>query len=210
MGDETSRTDVDAVADAESAEAPVGSGVGLVDAPDDTPDQQDYASDDGQLTELQHTIQTLQTRLRTVSAAFQEQQDEIAAIRSRLERQAAVEAERRRGEVVGVLFEPAQNLRRSLDAMRKANVQAELISGLEIVSHQIMSAFHSLGLEEVPGKGAKFNPSLHEALTSMPVTDPALDNVVIEVFSTGYRIGSRLIAPARVVIGQYQEPTGEA
>lgn len=210
MGDETSRVEAESV---EQDEAPVAAdaetgGAGLVEDEVDAPAQEPVA--DARVAELEATIQTLQTRLRTVSAAFHEQQDEIAAIRSRLERQAAVEAERRRGEVVGVLFEPAQNLRRSLDAMRKAGVQVEFISGLEIVVHQIMNAFHSLGLEEVPGKGAKFNPSLHEALTSMPVADPALDNVVMEVFSVGYRIGSRLIAPARVVIGQYQEPAGEA
>ncbi len=163
-----------------------------------------------ELVELRETVSRLEGRLRTVSAAYRQQQDEIAAIRARLERQAAVEAERRRGEVVEALFEPAQNLRRSIQAISKAGVAEEYVSGLQMTLHQMMEAFHKLGLEEVPGKGAKFDPNLHEAIATTPVTDPALDGIVLDVFSTGYRIGNRLIAPARVIIGQRQDPVGEA
>ncbi len=163
-----------------------------------------------ELIELRENVARLEARLRTVSAAYRQQQDEIAAIRARLERQAALEAERRRGEVVETLFEPTQNLRRSIKALQTAGVAEEYVSGLSMTLHQIMEAFHKLGLEEVPGKGAKFDPNLHEAIASTPVTDPALDGVVLDVFSTGYRIGNRLIAPARVIIGQRQDPVGEA
>jgi molecular chaperone GrpE len=152
----------------------------------------------------------LEARLRTVSAAYKEQQDEMRATRDRLERQAQAKEELRRGEVVATLFEPFQNLRRSVSAVRSGATADEVARGLEIVENQILEAFHRLGLEEVPGKGAKFDPSLHEAISTIPVTDPALDDVVIDVFSSGYRIGSRLIQPARVVIGKLQQISGEA
>ena len=121
-----------------------------------------------------------------------------------------MDAERPRGEVVAALFEPTQNLRRSIKATRSAGVPEDLVGGLEMTLHMIMEAFQKLGLEEVPGKGSKFDPNLHEAIAMTSVTDPALDGIVLEVFSTGYRIGSRLIAPARVVIGQRSESAGEA
>ncbi len=83
------------------------------------------------------------------------------------------------------------------------------LTGLDMVIGQFMTAFEGLGLEEVPGKGARFDPNLHEALTMMPVMDPALDDVVVEVFSAGYRVGTRLIQPARVVVGSYTAPEVE-
>lgn len=180
-------------------------GAEVVDAfPADDPPESD------ELVTLRAQVSALEGRLRTVSAAYRQQTDEIAAIRARLERQAAVEGERRRGEVVAALFEPTQNLRRSIKATRAAGVAEDLVGGLEMTLHGIMEAFHKLGLEEVPGKGAKFDPALHEAIASTSVTDPALDGIVLDVFSTGYRIGNRLIAPARVVIGQRSESVGEA
>ena len=79
----------------------------------------------------------------------------------------------------------------------------------QLVIKQILAAFENLGMEEVPGKGSKFDPNLHEALTMMPVQDPALHEVVIDVFEAGYHIGSRLIRPARVILGSYTAPPEE-
>jgi molecular chaperone GrpE len=73
-----------------------------------------------------------------------------------------------------------------------------------------MGAFKGLGLEELPGKGSKFDPNIHEALTLIPVPDAALDQAVVEVFAAGYRIGSRLIRPAKVIVGTWTPPVGEA
>ncbi len=165
---------------------------------------------DARIEELETELSELQARLRAVSAAYQQKQDEIAATKSRLERQAAVKEELRRGEVVGTLFEPVENLRRSLDAAKRGASTEDTVEGLKIVLHQFMDSFGKLGLEEVPGQGSRFDPNLHEALTLVPVTDPSLDQVVMEVFSAGYRIGSRLITPAKVIVGNYQEPAGEA
>jgi molecular chaperone GrpE (heat shock protein) len=38
------------------------------------------------------------------------------------------------------------------------------------------------------------------------VDTPEQDSVILSVFSTGYRIGKRLIRPSRVVIGSYTPP----
>jgi len=160
--------------------------------------------------ELQKELEELQARLRAVSAAYREQQDEIAQTKARLERQSALKEEMRRGEVLAALFDPVENLKRSLDAARKGATAEDTATGLEMVHKAFLAAFEKLGLEEVPGAGAKFDPNLHEALTLVPVTDTALDGVVLEVFSAGYRIGGRLIKAARVVVGQHQEPVGEA
>lgn len=158
---------------------------------------------------LRAQVAALEARLRTVSAAWRQQQDEIASTKERLARQAALKEELRRGEVVGILFEPVENLRRAKDAIQRA-AGAEAVSGLDMVLHQFLDAFKKLGLEEVPGKGSRFDPNLHEAISAVPVADPALDGAVLEVFDTGYRIGSRLLKPARVVIGQLQDGLGEA
>jgi len=160
--------------------------------------------------ELETQLSELQARLRAVSAAYQQQQEEMDAARARLERQAALKEQMRRGEVVVALFDPVQNLKRSVDAASKGASMDDTLKGLHLVQAQFMDAFKKLGLEEVPGEGARFDPNLHEALTTVPVTDPAMDEVVIEVFSAGYRIGSRLIAPARVVVGRLVEGAAEA
>lgn len=156
--------------------------------------------------QLQERVHELEARLRAVSAAWQEKQDEVGKIRERLQRQAQVQEEIRRGEVVMALFEPVENLLRSLDAVKGHSSEG----GLRMVYGQFMEALQKLGLEEVPGVGSRFDPNLHEAIASVPVTDAAQDNTVLNVFSHGYRIGARLVRPARVVIGSYTAPAAEA
>ena len=53
------------------------------------------------------------------------------------------------------------------------------------------------GLEEVSAEG-RFDPHVHEALLSQP--SEAEEGSVIEVLQKGYRLGDRVIRPARVVI----------
>ncbi|MCK6506384.1 nucleotide exchange factor GrpE [Myxococcota bacterium] len=186
--------------------------VPATDLPVDVGPAGDDGQDDAAPTEVQalrEQVAALEARLRQVSSAYKQQQDEISATKERLARQAALKEELRRGEVVGTLFEPVENLRRSLEAVKKS-AGGEAVTGLELVLQQFFDAFRKLGLEEVPGKGSRFDPNLHEAITAVPVTDPALDGVVIEVFDTGYRIGSRLLKPSRVVIGQAPDGVGEA
>jgi molecular chaperone GrpE len=151
-------------------------------------------------------IQELEARLRAVSAAYRQKQDEIDAVKDRLARQASVQEEIRRGEVVASLFEPVENLNRSIDASKGSPAEG----GLRMVHQQFLDALKRLGLEEVPGAGAPFDPNMHEAIATAPVQAADQDNKVIQVYSAGYRIGNRLIRPARVVIGSYTKPLPEA
>ena len=109
--------------------------------------------------QLEEQLSELQGRLRAVSAAYQKQQEEVVQVRQRLERQAALKEEMRRGEVVAGLFEPVENLKRSIDAATKGASVDDTVKGLQMVQSQFMDAFKKLGLEEVPGQGAKFDSS---------------------------------------------------
>ena len=164
-----------------------------------------------QLAAMKTELDANTARLRTVSVAYRKLQEEFGAFRERQDRQNAIRQESLKGDTVKRLFEPMENLRRSLDALSKAGVGDDALSGLEMVWRDFLAGFKDLGLEELGHKGDVFDPALHEGLTIMPVEDPAMDGRVIEVFSQGYRVGSRLIRPARVVVGQHSpEPVAEA
>lgn len=150
----------------------------------------------------------LEGRLRTVSAAYKQKSDEIEATKTRLERNSALREEIRRGEVVAALFEPVENLHRSIHPLHA--LAPDAAQGLMMVHQQFLTALKALGLEEVGQEGERFDPSLHEAIHSEPVADAEFDNTVLRVFSTGFRNGRQLIRPARVVIGVYTQAAGEA
>ncbi|MEC8192957.1 MAG: nucleotide exchange factor GrpE [Myxococcota bacterium] len=169
---------------------------GLLDA-----DVVEIVDPNPELTATKAELSELQARLRAVSAAYRQLQEEVEATKERLNRQAQFQRELQRGETVAKMFDPLDNLTRSIESVNEPDTKA----GLKMVVHQFMGALSELGLEMLNPEGAKFDPNEHEALSVLPVDDPAKDDAVIEVFSAGYRVGSRLLKPARVVIGKFEE-----
>ena len=75
--------------------------------------------------------------------------------------------------------------------------EAKLEEGVRLVHRSLADALRREGLEEIPTEGA-FDPHVHEALLSQP--SEAEEGAVIEVLQKGYRLGDRVLRPARVVI----------
>lgn len=180
----------------------------------DTPQSEEAdpnaAPETPQINPLERELNDTLARLRTVSSAYKQLQDDMHAFRERQARQLAVREEMIKGDAVGKLFEPLENLRRTIDAAERAKLDRSLIDGMELVYKSFLEGFHALGLEEVGREGEGFDPSLHEAITAMAVPNPEQDGRVIQVFSKGYRIGTRVIRPARVIVGQHTPDVGDA
>jgi molecular chaperone GrpE (heat shock protein) len=117
-------------------------------------------------------------------------------------------AQKRAGEVVEVFFEPVQNLTRCLE-MSGDDIEA-IKQGVSMVLGQFATKMKLLGLREVPGVGSRFDPAVHSALAMTPVQEKEKDGLVLLVHATGYAVGSRVIQPAQVVIGKYEESPTEA
>lgn len=95
------------------------------------------------------------------------------------------------------------DLERAVDAAA-SHEEAQLEEGVRLVARELRAALEREGLEEIATEG-HFDPHVHEALLSQP--SEAEEGSVIEVLQKGYRLGGRVLRPARVVIskGQPQE-----
>ena len=158
------------------------------------------------MEKIQAELDATTARLKTVSAGYLKVQEEMTAFKARLERQASLREQILKGDVVSKLFEPLENLRLSIDALDRGGVDKELLGGVNATHKGFSEGFKSMGLEEINAQGERFDPNQHEALTTMPVEEAALDQRVVQVFSAGYRVGTRVIRPARVVVGAYTAP----
>jgi molecular chaperone GrpE len=74
-----------------------------------------------------------------------------------------------------------------------------LIPGLQSVLENFVKSLETFGCEPVPGKGAPFDPHVHEAITVAP---GETDDTVLEVFQAGFTLKGKLVRPARVVVSK--------
>ena len=71
--------------------------------------------------------------------------------------------------------------------------------GIEMIFNQYGETFKKLGVESFGEKGETFDPNIHNAV--MHDKDENLpENSISDVFSTGYKIGDRVIRPAIVKV----------
>jgi molecular chaperone GrpE len=115
----------------------------------------------------------------------------------------------RAGErIVKELLPILDDLERALEAADQ-HEEAKLEDGVQLVHRQLEQLLEKEGLAVVETAG-KFDPHVHEALLTQPSDRD--EGSVIEVLQKGYRLGDRVLRPARVVVAGPKEegPVGDA
>jgi molecular chaperone GrpE len=127
--------------------------------------------------------------LKRVAAEFEN-------YRKRTAREQADFAERANERLVKELLPVLDDLARALEAAEK-HEEAKLEEGVRLVHRQLAELLRKEGLAEIETDG-RFDPHVHEALLTQPSEAP--EGSVIDVVQKGYRLGDRVLRPARVVV----------
>jgi molecular chaperone GrpE len=123
--------------------------------------------------------------------------------RKRVERERADNIARAQAQVLERLLDPLDDLARIADFDPATTASGALHEGAEMVERKFLRAMEALGLETIDAEGKPFDPTIHEALTTVPTDDAAEDNTVAQVFQKGYRLKGVLLRPARVVVRKH-------
>ncbi|GAA3730642.1 nucleotide exchange factor GrpE [Leifsonia bigeumensis] len=92
-----------------------------------------------------------------------------------------------------------------LDDLDLAHAHGDLEgSPLELVAQKLRTIFGRYGLVQVGEAGEPFDPNVHEAIAQIPSKD-ATSNTIAEVVQPGYRLGERLLRPAKVAVSVPEE-----
>ncbi|MEW2356259.1 nucleotide exchange factor GrpE [Spirillospora sp. NPDC029432] len=96
-----------------------------------------------------------------------------------------------------------------LDDIGRARDHEELVGGFKSVAEALEAVTGKLGLERYGEKGEPFDPTVHEALMHAFSPD-VTETSVSDVLQPGYRIGERVLRPARVAVAEPEAGGGEA
>jgi len=149
-------------------------------------------------------VQEVQARFDQLRLQLQRETDET---RQRLNRSADERAASEKAKFVASLLPALDNLNRAAasgDAPREA-----ILEGIRSIATTFEAALTNAGVEPIQSVGEEFNPELHEAVDTEE-TGSEMDGKVIEEYSRGFRMGDRLLRPARVKVGRAHEQAREA
>ena len=124
--------------------------------------------------------------------------------RKRMTTEVQAAAARGKGELARDVVSALDDLERAIEAAG-LDPEGDSEDGL---SHGVLLMFRSLrdalgrnGIEAIDPEGEKFDPMVHEALSTQ-AAEGVEPGTVVEVMQKGYRLGDQLIRPARVVVSE--------
>lgn len=100
-----------------------------------------------------------------------------------------------KGNVIAEILPVIDNLERAIN--QDGEDFEALKKGVEMTLDGLMATLSKIGVESYGKSGENFDPNLHHAV--MHIDDDELgENVIVDVFQKGYKIGDRVIRPAMV------------
>ena len=144
-------------------------------------------------------VQEVQARFDQLRQQLQRETDET---RQRLNRSADERAAVEKAKFIASLLPALDDLNRAIEA---ENAPREtILEGIRSIATSFQSALTNAGVEAISSVGEHFDPELHEAVDTEE-TDREMDGKVIAEYSRGFRMGDRLLRPARVKVGRAAE-----
>lgn len=99
------------------------------------------------------------------------------------------------GEIIRDILPIIDNFERALSHMQ--NLDTAHREGIEAIHRQLLALLEKNNVKKIETIGKPFDPMLHEVLSQAP----GETNIIIEEFEKGYTLGTQVLKPAKVVVG---------
>lgn len=147
----------------------------------------------------------VQSRFERLRKQLQSETDET---RRRLNRAADERAKREKADFIAGLLPVLDNLQRA-EAAEAGGAADVIAEGIRRTASSFENALAAAGLEPIDAVGEMFDPELHDAIETVAVS-PEDEGKVVAQHTRGYKIGDRLLRPARVKVGRYTDKARQA
>jgi molecular chaperone GrpE len=126
-------------------------------------------------------------------------QAEMENYRRRQKRLAQDEIESERERLLRAFLEVVDDLERALAS--PSHDGGGLREGVQLTHRAALQRLKKENVERIEARGRRFDPAWHEAVSTVPGRPlGAAPETVVQVLEPGYRLGDRLLRPARVVV----------
>jgi molecular chaperone GrpE len=104
-------------------------------------------------------------------------------------------------KLIGRLTDVLDNFELAFDPRHKAGSVEDFEKGIRLIYNKFKEVLSEEGLEEINPAGQTFDPNLHDALMQQP-SDTVPENKLVQVLQKGYRVKSKILKHAKVIVSQ--------
>jgi molecular chaperone GrpE len=127
---------------------------------------------------------------------------EFANYRRRVEQERARGRELATKNILTQLLPVMDDIQRALANVPDDQTATSWVQGVQFIEKKLIGLLEREGVSPIEAYGQPFDPAFHEAVAT---EDGSTENVVVEVYQTGYRQGEHVLRPAMVKVGNKPE-----
>lgn len=146
-------------------------------------------------------LDALRVKTDEFSAGWQRERADFSNYRKRIERDQEMQHATSRIEILRRYLDVHDDIARALKNMPEEVASSSWVNGLDLILKKLNRLLEGEGVEEIDTEGKEFDPVFHEAISSEE--NPEFESgEIIEVVQKGYKLGDRIIRPARVRVAK--------
>ena len=179
--------------------------------PDDSEVLEFEFNEDGE-EDLKKTLKKLRADLKACKAekeeyltGWQKERAEFANYRKQEEDRKAVFSEAMRERILSRFLSIIDSFNMAF-ANKEAweKVDDSWRKGVEYIYSQMNAIFEEYGVKAVGEVGEAFDPNIHQSIDVVPTDQKDLEHKIATVIQRGYKLGERVMRPARVNVYEYK------
>jgi molecular chaperone GrpE len=180
--------------------------------PDDSEVLEFEFNEDGE-EDLKKTLKKLRADLKEASkekeeylTGWQKERAEFANYRKQEDERKAIFSEAMRERILTRFLSVIDSFNMAF-ANKEAweKVDENWRKGVEYIYSQMNAIFEEYGVKSIGEEGEIFDPNIHQSIDVVETDKKELEHKVATVIQKGYKLGERVMRPARVNVYEYKE-----
>jgi len=148
-------------------------------------------------------VAQLQTDLAHTKDALLRKAAELENVRKRVQKERISLFEDARIQALQDILPIAEDMNRTIEASATTEIGSSFLQGVQMVADKFKQLFERYGVETISETNVPFNVDLHDAMLRQPASDASIpSNTVLQVLESGYKIGTRVIKHAKVIVSE--------
>ena len=159
-------------------------------------------NNDDEVEKLKHETEKLKEELKEQKDKYLRLFADFDNFRKRSAKESLEMRQTAGKEVIISLLDVLDDCDRAEKQLQTADNIDQVKVGIQLVFSKLRSVLQSKGLKAMQSIHTEFDVEKHEAITEVPVQDPALQGKVIDEVQKGYYLNDKIIRFAKVVVGK--------
>ncbi len=157
----------------------------------------------GDEDEKDKRIAELEEELNRVKDNLLRKAAELENVRKRVQRERVQLFDDAKAAALEDFMPLSDDLARTLKAAEESKIESGFLEGIQMVNNKFEEILQKNGVTRIDEENVPFDIDLHDAILKQPAPDENMgSNVVIQVLESGFKIGSRTVKHAKVIVSE--------